>query len=160
MKHSIYNLYNIQSNTYNFSKRNQEILLFLFQVDEFAAIQGVVLVSQRVLLLAESFLCPPFHRAEWGFLLNLPSLSRQTLLVNGTIHISNNILDWLLRLFKSVNLFVTLQEKQKSLMFKWNLTYGLLLGTLIITSFKGLKSLSLQAKITQKHCTSDNMRSK
>ena len=66
-----------------FYKHNEEHFLFLFQMDDFSTMQGVVLVSQRLvlLLLEESFLCLPLRQAEWGFPLNLLSRSRQTLLV-------------------------------------------------------------------------------
>ena len=66
-----------------FYKHNQEHFLFLFQKNNFSAIQRVVLVSQRLvlLLLEESSLCLPLRRGEWGFLLNLLTPSRQTLLV-------------------------------------------------------------------------------
>ena len=50
-------------------------------MDDFPAMQVVVLVSQRLVLLKESSRCLPLRRAEWGFLLNLPSPSRQTLLL-------------------------------------------------------------------------------
>ena len=50
-------------------------------MDDFSAMQGVVLVSQRLVQLPESLFCPPLRRAEWGFLLNQPSPGRQTLLV-------------------------------------------------------------------------------
>ena len=63
----------------NFYKHIQLRFLFLFQLDVFSAMQGVVLVSQRLMLLEESF---PLRRAEWGFLLNLlPYPSRQPLSV-------------------------------------------------------------------------------
>ena len=54
---------------------------FLFQIDDFSAMQGVMLVSQRMVLLEENFLCPPIRRPEWDFPMNLPSPSRETLLV-------------------------------------------------------------------------------
>ena len=81
-----YNLYQ-NTNTVipiltSFYKHNQEHFLFLFQMDDFSAMQGVVLVSQRLVLLEEEEIsCIPSGRPEWGFLLNLPSPSRQTLLV-------------------------------------------------------------------------------
>ena len=56
----------------------------MFQVHTLSAVEGFVLVSQRLVLLeeGESFPCLPLRRAECGFLLNLhPSPSRQTLLV-------------------------------------------------------------------------------
>ena len=62
----------------NFFERNQEHFLLLFQMDNFSAMQGVVLLSQRLVLLEESSPCLPFRWAEWGFLLHLPSLSRQS----------------------------------------------------------------------------------
>ena len=65
----------------NFFEHNKEHFLFLFQKDDFSAIQAVVLVSQRQLLLAEGFPCPLFCQADWIFLLNLASPSRQTLLM-------------------------------------------------------------------------------
>ena len=86
MKHVKYNLYQ-NTNTVvpietNFFEHNQEHFLFFFRKDDFSAMQRVVLVSQRlVLLLEESSPCLPLRRAEWGFLLNLPSTGRQTLLV-------------------------------------------------------------------------------
>ena len=87
MKHVNYTLYQ-NTNTVipietNFYKQNQEHFLFLFQMDDFSTMQVVVLVSQRLLLLEqeESSPCLPLRRAEWGFLLNFPSLSRQTMLV-------------------------------------------------------------------------------
>ena len=46
----------------------------------FSAMQGVVLVSQRLVLLEECSPCPPHCRAEWISLLTRPSLSHQTLL--------------------------------------------------------------------------------
>ena len=58
-----------------FYKHNQEHFFFLLQMDDFSA----TLVSHRLLLLEESSPCLPLRRAEWGFLLNLPS--RQTLFV-------------------------------------------------------------------------------
>ena len=50
-------------------------------MDDFSEMQRVVLVSQRLvlLMLEESSPCLPLRRAEWGFLLNLSSPSRQTL---------------------------------------------------------------------------------
>ena len=49
---------------------------------DFSAMWGVVLVSQRLVLLEESSRCLPLRRAEWDFLLNLPaSPSPPTLLV-------------------------------------------------------------------------------
>ena len=87
MKHVNYNLYQntnevlpIETNFYYY---NQEHFLFLLQMDDFSAMQGVVLASRRLVLLEEeSFPCFPLRRAEWGFLLNfLPSPNRQTLLV-------------------------------------------------------------------------------
>ena len=87
MKHIDYKLY-WNTNTVipietHFYKHNQEHFLFSFQMDDFSAIRWAVLVSQRLLLLKEeeSSPCLPLGRAEWGFLMNLPSPSRQTLLV-------------------------------------------------------------------------------
>ena len=91
MKHVYYNLYK-NTNTViptetNFYKHIQEHFLFLFQVDDFSAMEGVELVSQRqVLLEEESSPCLPLRRAEWGFLLNLTSPSRQTLLARREYH--------------------------------------------------------------------------
>ena len=91
MKHVYYNLYQ-NTNTViptetNFYKHIQEHFLFLFQVDDFSAMEGVELVSQRqVLLEEESSPCLPLRRAEWGFLLNLTSPSRQTLLARREYH--------------------------------------------------------------------------
>ena len=66
----------------NFCQGNEEQFLFLFQMDNFSAMQGVVLVSQRLVLLEEeSSPCLPLCRAEWSFRLNLPSPSSQKLLV-------------------------------------------------------------------------------
>ena len=50
--------------------------------------QGVVLVSQRLvlLLLEESSLYLPLRRAQWGSLLNISSPSRQTLSVRKECH--------------------------------------------------------------------------
>ena len=52
-------------------------------MDDFSAMQVIVLVSQKLLLLLleERSPCLPLRRAEWGFLLNLPSPSYQMLLV-------------------------------------------------------------------------------
>ena len=65
----------------NFFTHNQELLLLLFQMDDFSALQWVVLFSQRLVLSGEDeerSTCLPLPRAEWGFLLNLlPSPSRQ-----------------------------------------------------------------------------------
>ena len=76
MKHVNYTLY---SNTNRvipiettFYKHNQENFWYLFQMEDFSTMQGVVLVSQGLVLLEEEiFLCLPLRRAEWGFLLNL-----------------------------------------------------------------------------------------
>ena len=67
----------------NFNEHNQEYFIFLFQMDDFSVMQGVVVVSQRLVLflLEESSLCLPLRQADWGLLPNLPSPSRQTLLV-------------------------------------------------------------------------------
>ena len=48
---------------------------------DFSVMQGLVLVSQRLVLLLKEEGSPsfPLRRAEWGFLLNLSSPSRQTL---------------------------------------------------------------------------------
>ena len=72
----------IETNSY---KHNQEHFL-LFQVDDFSAMQCVVLTSQRLVLLERISPFPPLHRPEWCFLLNLPSLSRRTLLVKRGIN--------------------------------------------------------------------------
>ena len=86
MKHVNCNLYQ-NTNTVipfelNLYQHNQEYFIFLFQMDYFSAREGVELVSQRqVLFEEESSPCLPFRWAEWGFMLNLPSPSRQTLLV-------------------------------------------------------------------------------
>ena len=71
-----------------FQKHNQEHFLFLFQKDDFSAMQGAVLVYQGLVLLEEqdSSPCFPLRRAEWGFLLNPPSASRQTLMVKREYH--------------------------------------------------------------------------
>ena len=66
----------------NFYKHNQEHFLFLFQLSDLSAMNGVALVSQRLVLLEASSPCLPLRRrAEWCFLLNLTSLSRQALFV-------------------------------------------------------------------------------
>ena len=67
----------------NFLKHIHEHFLFLFQMDNFSAMQGVVLVSQRLVLLLEEESSPwlPLCREDCVFLLNLSSPSRQTLLV-------------------------------------------------------------------------------
>ena len=87
VKHVNYNLYQ-NTNTVtpietNFYEHNQEHFLFLFQLDDFSAKQGVVFVFQRLVLLEEeeSSLCLPLRREEWCFLLNLSSPSCQMLLV-------------------------------------------------------------------------------
>ena len=48
--------------------------------------QEVVLVSQKLELLEETSPLRPIHRAEWGFLLTLPYLRGQALLVKGGIN--------------------------------------------------------------------------
>ena len=63
---------------------NQELFLSLFHKDDFSARQAVVLASQRLLLLEESSPC--LRRAQWSFLPNPPSASRQTLLVKRGYH--------------------------------------------------------------------------
>ena len=72
-----------------------------------------------------------------------------------TIDISNNILNSLLALFKNVNPLTKRQEKGICLIFKRNiahLAHRPTLRTLIIASAKGLKSLFVQAKVTQTLC--------
>ena len=50
-------------------------------MDAFSAMQGVMLVSQRLVWLEEeSSPCPRLRRADWGFLLNVLSSSQQMLL--------------------------------------------------------------------------------
>ena len=48
----------------DFKKHHQELFLFLLQMDEFSAMQEVVLVSQRPVWLVESSFCPPLCQAE------------------------------------------------------------------------------------------------
>ena len=65
-----------------------------------------------------------------------------------TKHISNIILNWFLRLFKNLNPLVILQEKRKCLLFRNNiahLTRRLAFKTVVITSFRRLKSLFAHA---------------
>ena len=47
-----------------FYKHCKEDFLLLFQTDDFLALQGVVLVPRRLVLLEESSRCPLRHRAE------------------------------------------------------------------------------------------------
>ena len=91
MKHVIYTFY-LNTNTeipfeINFYKHNQEHFVFLCEKEDFSAVQGDVLVSQKLVLLEEeSSPCLPLRRTERGFLLNLPSPNRQTLLVKWNIN--------------------------------------------------------------------------
>ena len=81
-------------------------------------------------------------------------LSVQTKLT-GTIHISNNILNWFLVLFKNLNTLTKRQEKGVCLCFKRNIAHlarRRALWTLMIASAERLKSLFVQAKFTQTLC--------
>ena len=61
-----------------FYKHIEGHFLHLFRIDDFWAMHGVELVSQRLvlLLLEESSPCLPLRRAEWGSLLNLQVVKR------------------------------------------------------------------------------------
>ena len=59
----------------------QEHFLFLFQTADFSAMREVVSVSRRLVLLEGSSPCPLQRWADWSFLLNHPTPSRQTSLV-------------------------------------------------------------------------------
>ena len=76
-------------------------------------------------------------------------------ILTGTIHISNDILNWFWILFKNVNPLIKRQEKEICLVFKRNiphLAHRCALRTLIIASAERLKSLFVQAKFTQTLC--------
>ena len=69
----------------------------------------------------------------------------------GTIHISNNILNWFWTLFKNVNPWTKRREKGVYLIFKRNiahLTHRRALWALLIASAERLKSRFVQVKFT------------
>ena len=73
----------------------------------------------------------------------------------GTIHNSNEILNWFWILFKNVNTLTKWQEKGICLILKGNiphLAHRCALRTLIIASAERLKSVFVQAKFTQTLC--------
>ena len=67
----------------NFYKHNQDHFLFLFQMDQFSAKQGVVSVSQRLvlLLLEESSPCLPLRTSRMGFSAEPPPTSKSSNIV-------------------------------------------------------------------------------
>ena len=76
-------------------------------------------------------------------------------ILTGTIHISNDILNWFWSLFKNVNPLTKRYEKGICLIFKRNiphLAHRCALRKLIIASAERLKSLFVQAKFTQTLC--------
>ena len=84
MNHLIYllnqKIYTVRLIDTTFSKQNQEKVPIYLQSEDFSAKQEDMSVSQRLLLLEESSLYFPLRRALWGFLVILPSPSRQRLL--------------------------------------------------------------------------------
>ena len=76
-------------------------------------------------------------------------------ILTGTIHISNDILNWFWILFKNINPLTKRKEKRVYWIFKTNIahfTHKRALRTFIIASAHRFKSLFVQAKFTRTLC--------
>ena len=76
-------------------------------------------------------------------------------ILTGTIHISNDILNWFWILFRNVNSLTKRQEKEICLIFKRNilhLEHRCALRALITASAERLNSFFVQAKFTRTLC--------